>query len=227
MNDVIKLEIEGKQIEIYPAKTDKSPIVYLNTFSNETEKVFNLVKEKVKDDFTFVGIYNLDWNNDTTPWMCEPIFKNEKGYSGNADQYLKLLTNKIIPKVESTVNTSVSYRILSGYSLAGLFALYSSFNCSLFSKIGSFSSSLWYPDFVEYVKDHSISDSVMFVYLSLGDKESKTNNIYLKDVEKDTEEIRDVLTFKKVKTYYQLNNGNHYKDAIQRSADGIIYLLNN
>ena len=64
------------------------------------------------------------------------------------------------------------------------------------------------------------------LYFSIGDKECKANNPYLKIVQKNTEEIEAFYRNKGIDTVFQLNSGNHYKNAVERTAAGIAWLLN-
>ncbi len=64
--------------------------------------------------------------------------------------------------------------VLGGYSLAGFFALWSSYQTELFDGIAAVSPSVWYPQWMEYAKDNK--PLATSVYLSLGDKEEKTKN---------------------------------------------------
>ncbi len=52
------------------------------------------------------------------------------------------------------------------------------------------------------------------LYLSLGDKECKTRNSYLKTVREHTEAIDTFYMEKDIDTVLQFNPGNHFKDTI-------------
>lgn len=45
------------------------------------------------------SISNLDWNKDLSPWESPSLYKKEESFSGGADAYLLLLTEKIIPAI--------------------------------------------------------------------------------------------------------------------------------
>ena len=63
---------------------------------------------------------------------------------------------------------------IGGYSLAGLFALWAACQTDLFRGVAAASPSMWFPGFLEYIKEHPIRSGR--VYLSLGDREEKTRN---------------------------------------------------
>lgn len=214
-----------RKVTVYASDLSDRPIVYLNNFDDSGNEIFCLIKEKYHDDFSFVVISNLDWNNDMSPWSIPPIFKNDTPCTGGADLYLKILTEEIIPQVENEIIKSVSYRALAGYSLAGLFALYSLYKTDIFSQAASISGSLWYPNFKDFVFENEMKKRPDFLYFSLGDTECRTKNPYLKTVQKNTEEIEKFYKGKGVNTFYKLNQGNHYNNASERMADGILYVL--
>ena len=217
--------IADKKIEVYLSSGHDRPIIYLNTFAGEGEQVYQLLCNADCQDFTLVAISGLVWDHDMAPWDIPPISKNDTPCTGGADKYLRLLTNEIIPNVERHVKGHVAWRGLAGYSLAGLFALYSIYQTGNFSRIASMSGSLWFPNFKEYVFSHEMNNPPKHLYLSLGDSECKTRNPYLKTVQTNTEEIYAFFMQKGIDTEFQINPGNHYKNAIQRTALGIEWIL--
>lgn len=87
------------------------------------------------------------------------------------------------------------------------------------------SGSLWFPGFKEYVFSHEMKSTLEHLYLSLGDKECKTRNPYLKTVQENTEEIKAFCMQNGIDATFELNPGNHYKDVVQRTALGISWIL--
>ena len=83
---------KGKTISIFPSFEVNTPIIYLNTFSNEGQKVFKAAQAAGCPSFTLVTISDLDWNHDMVPWDSPPAFKNAAPCTGGADDYLRLLT---------------------------------------------------------------------------------------------------------------------------------------
>ncbi len=228
---VKELKIENKVIDIYYKEKSlkELPVVILNTYGKEGQEVWNKCLDIKCKDYILVSISNLNWNNEMTPWYSEKI--NEKGeeFLGKADEYIQIMLNEIIPKVknyiERDLEVKIKYYIISGYSLAGLFAIYASYKTNIFSKIVSASGSLWFPKFVDFVKENKISSNVEKIYFSLGNKESKVKNQILASVEKNTKEIEEIYKNQGIKTIYVENEGNHFKDAPLRLAKGIKWIL--
>lgn len=67
------MNIGGKEITIYPAQTDNSPLVILHTFSDEGQQVYDALKKLTTVDFSLVTIGNLDWDADMSPWAIPPL----------------------------------------------------------------------------------------------------------------------------------------------------------
>ena len=215
----------GKTVSIFPSSEANAPIIYLNTFSGEGQKVYEAAQAAGCPPFTLVAISDLDWNHDMAPWDSPPTFKNADPCTGGADDYLQLLTEEIIPAAEKELGGVPRWRCIAGYSLAGLFALYAIYQTDLFSRVGSMSGSLWFPGMKEYIFSHEPKRRPDCVYFSLGDKESKTRNPILRSVRQNTEEIQAFYQDKGIDTVFQLNPGNHHDHAAERTAAGIAWML--
>ena len=216
---------KGKTISIFPSFEVNTPIIYLNTFSNEGQKVFKAAQAAGCPSFTLVTIGDLDWNHDMVPWDSPPAFKNAAPCTGGADDYLRLLVEEIISRAEKELPVPPAWRGIAGYSLAGLFALYAIYQTDVFSRVGCMSGSLWFPGFKEYVLSHEPKRWPDCIYFSLGDKEAKTRNPVLKTVQENTEEIQTFYQNKGIDTVFQLNPGNHFVQRIERTIAGIQWLL--
>lgn len=204
---------------------EKAPLIVVNSFEDEYENLLIEIKKFTTKVFNLLYIYNLNWNDDLTPYQAESIFKNEKDFGGNAKSYLDFLVNNLIPKIKNEKNINSEENYLVGYSLAGLFSLYSIFETNYFNKIASISGSLWYPNFDSFVKNSEVLQGFCKIYLSLGDKEKHAKNKILASVEDKTLEIMELLKVKGNDIYFEFNEGNHFQNANERTAKGIAYLL--
>lgn len=214
--DDLKIRIIDKTTE------DFAPVVILNVDNGEELEVFDeyLIKDNI-ENYVLVGLFGYDWNRDLSPWPEKAVFKNGDDFKGEADTYLKKIIEEIIPSLK----VKASYYAIGGYSLAGLFALYAGYRCDVFSRIISASGSLWYPGFMDFIKENRLSKNVECVYLSLGDKEAETRNPIMRTVKDNTETVYD--SYKdNIKCIFEMNEGNHFKDAPYRLYKGIRYILN-
>lgn len=225
----MKTNIEGLDIDIFtPQVKDKTmPFIVLNIDRNESGSVYSSVKEITMKDFVLIGINVPNWNDDLSPWPCDPVFKGTEGFQGKADAYLEKIGKILSVCTEKMKEIPLypEYMAIAGYSLAGLFALYSAYRTDIFQRIVSCSGSMWYPGFLEYTKENRINENVQKIYLSLGDRESHTKNILMSSVEEKTEAIANDLSGI-TDVCYELNEGNHFKDPDLRTAKGIAHILN-
>ena len=215
----------GKKATLYGSEQPAAPLIILNNYSDDGESVVRAMQEIDAPDCSLLVVGNLNWNHDMTPWYCPPLSKNDEPCTGGADAYLDLLLTEILPKAKETINGTPCFIGIAGYSLAGLFALYSAYRSDAFDRVASMSGSLWFPDFKEYALTHEIQKRPAKLYLSLGDREAHTRNSVLMTVQRNTEELVDHYKSLGLEVTWELNPGNHFKDAALRSAKGIKAIL--
>lgn len=224
MIEPIKAAIDGKQISIYLCSVPNAPIVYANMYMEAGYGILSQCKALGCKPFHLVSISNLRWDEELSPWPHEPVVSKDDNFTGEADNYVRFMTERIIPYSESKAENP-SRRIIAGYSMGGLFALYAPYITDVFSAAASASGSVWYPQFEKYVKTHSFLKAPDKIYLSLGDTESKTKNPFLCRTEHCMNELLSVYRQKGIQAVFELNPGNHYKDAELRLAKGITWTL--
>ncbi|PWM58131.1 MAG: hypothetical protein DBX91_09875 [Subdoligranulum variabile] len=217
--------IGQKQIDVFPGAEPGSPVVYLNTYGREGAQVLRLLQESGCRDLSLVTVSGLAWDHDMPPWDIPPISANDTPCTGGAGDYLRLLLEKIMPEAEDALPGKPAWRGIAGYSLAGLFAVYAVYQTDVFSRVGSISGSLWFPGIREYIFSHTLCRKPDCMYFSLGDKESRTRNPFLKCVQENTEAIRTFYGRQGINTAFQLNPGNHFKDGALRTAAGIRWIV--
>ena len=227
-----EFNVEDKNITLIYNKDSNLndiPVAILNTFDEDGQEIWNKTKELTNKEFILVTISNINWNKEMTPWYMDRLFKNEDNYEGKADEYIKVLTNSIIPSVtkfiKEKLNKNILEYILAGYSLAGLFSIYSMYKIDVFDKIISCSGSLWYPKFIDFVKENIIMKKPEKIYFSLGNKESKTRNELMCKVEENTKYLKEYFEKRGIKTIYEENEGNHFQDVSNRISKGICWVL--
>ena len=93
----------------------------------------------------------------------------------------------------------------------------------LFKGVAAASPSIWFPGFVEYMKEHELRSRT--VYLSLGDKEEKTRNPLMATVEEKIREAQDLLKRQGRNCILEWNPGNHFKDADLRTAKAFCWVM--
>ncbi len=112
-----------------------------------------------------------DGAREFTPWPEPGVWAGED-FTGQAAEYLSFLTGTALPWLEETFGASSdpNRRVLLGYSLGGLFALWAMCRNAPFGAYASLSGSLWYEEFLECLGSAPLEGTER-VYLSLGDRE--------------------------------------------------------
>lgn len=218
-------ESDGRTATLYKSEEANRPFILLNNYEGDGSFVVEAMEEIGTPACNLLVVGDLKWNHDMTPWYCPPLTENDTPCTGGADDYLNLLLTEIMPRAMQHIEGTPSFTGIAGYSLAGLFAVYATFQSDVFDRVASISGSLWFPDFREYVLSHQMKKQPEKMYFSLGDKEAKTRNRFLKAVLSNTEEIVKHYEQLGINVTWELNPGNHFRDAALRSAKGIKAIL--
>lgn len=174
-------------------------------------------------DFLLVAMATSHWNDDLSPWPAPAVFKSTY-FHGKASQTLSAVTAQIALLRQD--NPAISRRFyLGGYSLAGLFSLWSAYFLDGLAGIAAASPSVWFPGFYDFVTAHTLRTDA--VYLSLGTKEERTTHPLLSQVGNAIRAIHDHLQAQPISCTLEWNEGNHFKDPIARTAKGFAWLLTN
>lgn len=93
----------GRTVTVFPAGVPDAPVVFLNTFGNEGQKVFEALADGGCPPLSLVAVGGLDWAPGHGPWSCPAVFKNAAPFTGGAGEYLRLLVGTILPTAEATL----------------------------------------------------------------------------------------------------------------------------
>lgn len=220
-----KFNIHNKEITLYKSADINAPLIVFNTFEGDGEGVYQALQNMGCTFLNLLVIGNIDWNHDMSPWYMPSIYSKEKSFSGGADEYLRLLIDEILPKAKELIEGAPGFTGITGYSLAGLFAVYAMYKTDVFDRVASMSGSPWFYDFMEYCKRNDCRKLPDKIYFSLGDKEANTRNHILRTVEDNTRELSAYFKDLGTEVIFELNPGNHFTDTIFRSAKGIKAIL--
>lgn len=198
--------------------------VTMDSESNDSEQIYRMVKNKINKPFVFYELIVKDWDTYLTPW---PMTMGKREFKGKADYLLDVINTDIINEIQRQVGKNSDIFIV-GYSLAGLFSVYTVYNSEIFAGLASCSGSLWYKGFTEYTQTKKLKRKIK-VYLSLGNKEKNSKNEYMKTVEEATLIQRNIFEQSDFVTEcnYELNEGGHFSNVPDRVVKGICYLLSN
>lgn len=186
--------------------------------------------EKLSEEYgvSIVIINNINWNDDTTPWPAEGVFKKAKPFGGKAFLFLNTLTEEIIPDVEKSLEINDAERTILGVSLSGMFSVWAGFNTNAFTNIISISGSLWYDGFTNWLNKNTLSPSVRKICLLLGEKEKLTREKRMSTVEEETAFTAEILRQKSnAKVSFQLVEGTHFSTITPRLKKGFELIFRN
>ena len=224
---VIELQFGHRKVCLYRLVQGTAPLVYSIDYHENGQLLLEACKQLECEGFNLVTISGLHWNQELSPWPVETVVSRDDNFAGQASQWLPLLTDEVLPEVERRLDAPAAWRCLAGYSLAGLFALWTAHQTGQFSRILSASGSMWYPGWLEYVQEHYPAVALKGVYLSVGEQESTSRNAVLHTVGERTRAVAELMAERGIPTKFELNPGNHFKNPPLRIVKGIKWLLEN
>ena len=152
-----------------------APIVYLLGDVVDNSPV------QVPEGVSLVNVGVDLWEKNFSPWCAPRVFAKGPNFGDGAQKTLDTLINHVIPWTESDLTEPPAYRMLVGYSLAGLFSLWAGVSqqvargcqpddalsqpgpssqpgaphvdalAATFQRIGAVSGSFWFPSLLDYV----------------------------------------------------------------------------
>ncbi len=204
-----------------------------------------------------VGLVHIGvelWEKNFSPWCAPRVFAKGPNFGDGAQRTLDALINQVVPWTESELSVPPAYRVLVGYSLAGLFNLWvgvtqagvsrsdtpqqvargcqpddtpTTTPTPTFQRIGAVSGSFWFPGLLDYV-DQQLSGGVVgltHAYLSLGDREARTPNPQIMHVQENAELLASKLEDTGITSTFELNRGNHFQIVEGRMQKALDWLL--
>lgn len=173
--------------------------------------------------FALVGITGLDWFADLSPWPAPNVTPGQPDFAGGADGTLRYLTEQCIPFAEGRLGAPKT-RGITGYSLAGLFAVYAFYKTDLFSQVGCVSGSMWYDRFCSWMQQRRPPRENGKIHFSVGELESRSAGRF-GTVAACMEQSCRLLSSQGYDSVFCQNPGGHFDHVPQRSARAISWLL--
>lgn len=222
------LTIKDRNVYVFQKdETVPQPLLIFNSNLQNVQAGLALYQKSLETcpAYTFVMLTDIVWDHDLSPGNCPPTFVGDQACTPGAMAYKEFIIHQVIPAVQENTKTEYTSTSIAGYSMAGLFALYAGLTSDCFDKVLSASGSMWFPGFVDFVKETPKPKQLSAVYLSLGRKEKQARNTYYQSVEADTEEICKELQEKGIETTFVLQPGGHMTDPMGRILQGITWIL--
>ena len=169
-----KTIISGLSVHTQMSSVAGAPIAYLLGDVVDNSPV------QVPEGVSLVNVGVDLWEENFSPWCAPRVFAKGPNFGDGAQKTLDTLINQVIPWAESELTDPPAYRMLVGYSLAGLFSLwagvsqpgapqqvargcqpddvssqpgapYVDASVATFQRIGAVSGSFWFPGLLDYV----------------------------------------------------------------------------
>ena len=171
-----KTTISGLSIHAQMSSVAGAPVVYLLGDVADHSPV------QIPEGVSLVNIGVDLWEENFSPWCAPRVFAKGPNFGDGAQKTLDTLINQVIPWAESELSEPPAYRVLVGYSLAGLFSLWAGVSqqvarvcqpddalsqpgpssqpgaphvdasVATFQRIGAVSGSFWFPGLLDYVE---------------------------------------------------------------------------
>ena len=226
-----KTTISGLSIHTQMSSVAGAPIVYLLGDVADNSPV------QVPEGVSLVNVGVDLWEENFSPWCAPRVFAKGPNFGDGAQKTLDNLINQVIPWAESELTESPAYRVLVGYSLAGLFSLWAGVSqpgaphvdvpAPTFQRIGAVSGSFWFPGLLDYVDQQLNGGAVGLTraYLSLGDREARTPNPQIMHVRENAELLASKLESAGITSTFELNRGNHFQNVEERMQKALDWLV--
>ena len=113
-----KTIISGLSIHTQMFSVAGAPVVYLLGDVADNSPV------QIREGVSLVSVGVDLWEENFSPWCAPRVFAKGPNFGDGAQKTLDTLINQVIPWAESELTEPPAYRVLVGYSLAGLFSLW-------------------------------------------------------------------------------------------------------
>lgn len=218
-------ELNGRKCHTY-AVGDGGPAVFWAAMNAaEADAMVSLI-EKAEDgmeSFTLFAFEAGDWFDSLSPKEFDTGLGQRFGNGGKATQ--EWLVDEAIPYVEENFPRTSEFAII-GYSLAGLFALWTFYSTGAFKGAGCCSGSLWFDGWDSYADGAKSPDNGV-VYMSLGGKEPGSGNILTASIgtqyhkqKKRLEKDPRLRAFT-----FVTNSGGHFSDPVGRLFKAVEWIV--
>lgn len=239
--------ISGLSVHTQMSSVAGAPVVYLLGDVADNSPV------QIREGVSLVSVGVDLWEENFSPWCAPRVFAKGPNFGDGAQKTLDTLINQVIPWAESELTEPPAYRVLVGYSLAGLFSLWAGISQQVarvcqsddvpsqpgpssqpyavptptFQRIGAVSGSFWFPRLLDYVDQQLNGGAVglTHAYLSLGDREARTPNPQIMHVRENAEFLASKLENAGITSTFELNRGNHFQNVEGRMQKALNWLV--
>ena len=205
---------EGIQVRVsLPSNYDPQqayPVVLLN--DGELDYLSNLSQFVI-----LVGLIPENRLDDFTPWKASALKEGAPDFGGKGDEYHQKLFQGILTTLKKEYVIDESRIAYGGYSLGGLAAVYSLYSSHLSATcIFSICGSFWYPEFIDFCREHTLMQSQSLIYLQNGQIEGSNHSNRLSKAPLFARELHDLISEAVPSTYSTFDAYGHHEALEQR-----------
>ena len=205
---------EGIQVRVsLPSNYDPQqayPVVLLN--DGELDYLSNLSQFVI-----LVGLIPENRLDDFTPWKASALKEGAPDFGGKGDEYHQKLFQGILTTLKKDYLIDESRIAYGGYSLGGLAAVYSLYSSHLSATcIFSICGSFWYPEFIDFCREHTLMQSQSLIYLQNGQIEGSNHSNRLSKAPLFARELHDLISEAVPSTYSTFDAYGHHEALDQR-----------
>lgn len=231
--NVDTLEMEEKsmnemknKLNFISAEGHAPVVLYLSNQGMEfcAADLYEQAKRITGKGFGFCELAVDDWDRMLTPWPVADCMKG-RHFTGEGEMLMEGIEKEIIPMINRRLPEHQQLYI-AGYSLAGLFSLWTLYQSTAFNGAVCCSGSLWYPGWEIYMQQSFLQRNSE-IYLSLGKQEPKTKHPLMKRIGEITEKQYQQLEQDKnaEQVVFEWQEGGHFSNVQERIALGIRWIL--
>lgn len=208
----------GQTVTIYEYGDREAADVLIQMVDGHDLPLLDVEVEEIRKSscvpFHLLAVLVDDWNRDLSPWKAPPVF-GSAAFGGEASSTLDYVLGICSDRTKSYY--------IGGYSLAGLFTLWSVTKSGVFKGAAAVSPSVWFPGFTDYMKKNAVKAGA--VYLSLGEREAETRNRTMASVADAIIECRDTIVEEGIRCFFEWNEGGHFNSPEKRTAKAFAWIL--
>ena len=219
------VEIGGRECLLYNESEEPKVLLIQTLGAQERGSIDSevaMISEASGTSFVMAAFAIGDWEVELTPWH-DPAVSKRQAVGEHAGETLRYVTDTLIPYLHQEYGEIPI--VLGGYSLGGLFSLWSGSESDCFAAIAAMSPSVWIAGWQDYASQHLVKSP--YVYLSLGDREEHCRDKAIAQVGNNIrwehEHLKQALG--EDNTTLEWNAGNHFVDGARRTAKGFAWCI--
>ncbi|MBQ2086430.1 MAG: hypothetical protein II464_09185 [Oscillospiraceae bacterium] len=218
------LTLSSASVRIFIPDSDYDTLIYIPV--SDPNSLNAIIDRFASPSFAAAAVVCDDWDSQMTPWPAPAAFKGRPDFGGKADAFLDAFYREIVPAVED-ITGEPDFRGMAGYSLAGLFSLYSFYNRADLRLCGCVSGSVWYDGFEDWALERIPLAESGSVFFSLGNREEKTRNVKMQHTGEMMRKITEHLNSEsdRFEASFRYTSGTHFDGYEDRMHECISWLI--